>query len=123
MSTSNETKLKVVFSRDLGPDVMPLLHNRKELDVCAYIDTDALIGSIIPGLAIPIHQLASLKLCLCLSALPAALEAHAQLKLLSGLLGKDAVSASLVALVSAFVSPLLFRSFVPPSSLYLRHIY
>ncbi|KAK7692057.1 hypothetical protein QCA50_005462 [Cerrena zonata] len=76
------------------------VERRTILDVCAYIDTDALVGSIIPGLVIPVHQLASLKLCLCLSALPAALEAHAQLKLLSGLLGKDAVSASLVALIN-----------------------
>lgn len=76
------------------------VERRTILDVCAYIDTDALVGSVLPGLVVPIHQLGSLKLCLCLSALPAALEAHAQLKLLSGLLGKDAVSASLVALVS-----------------------
>ena len=89
------------------------VERRTILDVCAYIDTDALIGSIIPGLAIPIHQLASLKLCLCLSALPAALEAHAQLKLLSGLLGKDAVSASLVALVSASCLCFYLSSVIP----------
>lgn len=28
------TRPKVVVARDLGPDVMPLLHQREDLDVC-----------------------------------------------------------------------------------------
>ncbi|CAL1710940.1 unnamed protein product [Somion occarium] len=73
---------------------------RAILDVCAYIDTDALVGAIIPGLVIPIHELAHLKLCLCLSALPVILETDLQLQLLAGLLGKDAINAALVALIN-----------------------
>lgn len=70
---------------------------RALLDTCLYIDADVVAAS---GLAnIPLDLLSDLDVCLCLSALPLALESNTKLNLLTTLLGKDAVSALLTQLV------------------------
>ncbi|GJE92427.1 hypothetical protein PsYK624_085810 [Phanerochaete sordida] len=76
-------------------------HERRAvLDVCAYIDLGLGLG--VPNLlGIPLAKLANLKLCLCLSALPLALDLNAQLKALGDQYGKDAVIAFLTALIDS----------------------
>ena len=40
LSSHFRKPLKVVVSRNLGPDVMPLLEERKELNVCDRVSVD-----------------------------------------------------------------------------------
>ena len=65
-------------------------HKRAVLDTCANIDA---------GLGLLGMVNANLKLCLCLSALPTAISANAQLAAAADILGTSAVTAALTALV------------------------
>lgn len=76
---------------------------RALLDLCAYIDTDSLLGGLLLG--IPLHELLGLKLCLCLSALPLDLEANAKLRLLGEKYGSSVVNAALALLVRPEAPP------------------
>lgn len=96
-------------SASTDPDTNAALATRQHhepralLDVCAYIDTDSLLGGLLLG--IPLHELLGLKLCLCLSALPLDLEANAKLRLLGEKYGSSAVNAALALLVRPEAPP------------------
>ncbi|KAI0071614.1 hypothetical protein K474DRAFT_587616 [Panus rudis PR-1116 ss-1] len=76
------------------------VERRAILDVCAYIDTSALLGINIPGLGLPIEALGHIEICLCLSALPVSINLNAELQALALIHGKDTVSAALAALIN-----------------------
>ncbi len=87
---------------NLYPPVDPIAsrqhHERRNLlDVCAYIDTDQILGGDILG--IPLRDLAGLKICLCLSALPLGLEVDVQLQVLRNKYGEALIDAVLDILV------------------------
>ena len=70
---------------------------RALLDVCAYIGADADLN--IGLLGIPLSSILDLDICLCLSALPLALETNVKLKSLTTLFGSALVEAVLKLLV------------------------
>ncbi|THH13232.1 hypothetical protein EW146_g6958 [Bondarzewia mesenterica] len=79
---------------------------RALLDVCAYIDADALAHAGLVG--IPANVLANLDLCLCLSALPLVLQTNANVKALVDI-GNTAVDALLTALGCSSAVPVAKR--------------
>ncbi|KAI0041585.1 hypothetical protein FA95DRAFT_1501257 [Auriscalpium vulgare] len=81
-------------SRPLRQHVEP----RALLDVCLFLDADALVNSGLLG--IPAQILAGLDICLCLSALPLAIQANVNLRLLAAILGDTELLAILTALIN-----------------------
>lgn len=77
-------------------------HKRAVLDTCANVDA----GLGLLGLAN-----ANLKLCLCLSAIPTAISANAQLAAAADLLGTSAVTAALTALVCCKITKPAFLTY------------
>ncbi|KAI0343800.1 hypothetical protein BDW22DRAFT_1210260 [Trametopsis cervina] len=69
------------------------------LDVCANIDTDALLGQS-ELLGIPLKDILGLKLCLCLSALPLKLGLSAQLDALINDFGAPLINAVVELLIN-----------------------
>jgi hypothetical protein len=87
-----------VFGHGPAPRELHQHHERRALlDVCAYIDTSKLLGGNVLG--IPVSDLLDLKICLCLSALPLAIDANVQLKALADKFGRDLINLVLNTLV------------------------
>ena len=99
-----DRRLATTPTRSVSPAPQPIeLRQHRErralLAVCAYIDTGKLLDVILLGL--PLSELADLKICLCLSALPLVIDMNVQLKALADRHGHDLIDAVLSLLVSS----------------------